>query len=164
MKKLIAAVAVAVVASVGVIGVATAGHTVTADSHVTITNGWDPRNKPSCPSGTVNGGRIESIANGVFGKIEIYGFDGEKFNWRILEAYDGDGVADDPNPATHIDMAVVLVKGGPTDLEQYNYDYAGGGLDDYDEGLTGPPNAKSGKYYGASNALFCFDPKGGGNN
>ena len=154
MKKLVLAAAAAGVLTLGVVGLASASHTITADSHSTIVNGWDPKNKPTCPAQTLAPQGVGSIANGFYGPIEIYGFNGESFNWRIRPAY-----------LSVYDMAVVLVKGGPSDLEQYNYDYAGGGLDDYDEGLTGPPNTANNKgFFGASNALFCFDPKGGGYN
>jgi hypothetical protein len=155
LRRGLALAGFAVVALLGLAAIAVAGHTVTADSHSTVVNGWDPKNKPSCSSyGNFSASvTVGSIANGQYGGIiEIYGFDGEKFNWRFVSG------------AEHLyDMGIVLVKGGPRDLEKYVYDYTGAGLDDHDEGLTGPPNSKGG-VYGSSNALFCLDPKGGGDN
>lgn len=157
LRKLLAVAGLAIVATLTVSAIAIGSHTITADSHSTVVNGWDPKNKPSCATfGNFSKSvTVGSIADGTYdGIIEIYGFDGEAFNWRFV-----------PGAEDLYDMGVILVKGGPTDLEKYVYDYAGGGLDDYDEGLTGPPNAKdSSKNYGASNALFCLDPKGGGDN
>ena len=95
-------------------------------SSSTVGDALDRRGKRTCASfGNFNKSiTVGSIANGIYDDIvEIYGFDGEKFNWRLV-----------PSALHAYDMGVVLVKGGPSDLEKYVYDYAGGGLDDYDEG------------------------------
>jgi len=155
MRKLALLVSAAGVVVAVIATVAFAGDTGTkspnADS-VTYVAG-----NPTCPSGTIQGPKIDPGANGTFSingstGVVVSNYDGKTFDWRLID------------PALHLyDMAAVIVKGGPN-ANIFWYDYAGGGLDDADTGLHAPVNPNNGKYYGISHIQFCVDPKGGGNN
>jgi hypothetical protein len=149
MKKLVLLAATSAIAVLTfAVGVSWADHGVdsyngTAESHAVIAG------NPDCPFGT-SGFKIDSVpANGVHGGlVEVTNSDGTYFDWALV-----------PDALHVVDMGAVIVKGGPN-AAVFIYDYAGGGQDDSDVGLSAPWNKKA--PYGVSHVSFCFDPKGGG--
>jgi hypothetical protein len=148
MKKLglLAAASVIAVLTIAV-GVSWADHggnyNGTAESHSVIAG------NPDCPSGT-SGFKIDDVpANGTYGGlVTVSNSDGTYFDWSLVDIH-------------AVDMAAVIVKGGPN-ATVFIYDYASSMLDDSDSGLSAPWNKKA--PYGVSHVSFCFDPKGGGDN
>ena len=112
---------------------------------------WDAKNKPACPGGSSYSLKVDPVVSGTYGPVSITVSD-STFSWAILPQY-----------LNVYDMAVVMVKGGPSQVKQYWYDseYVIS-YDDASSGLTAADNPNSGKPYGLSHILFCFDPKGSG--
>jgi hypothetical protein len=139
VKKVRIGIALAMVLTLGIAGAATAGHTVTANSHETVVG------NPSCPGDSAYKLKIEAedLAVGSYGAINITAYNGTYVSWAIASGY-----------LDTYDANLVIVKGGPN-AEIYHYD----SWDDYDNGLTAPLNPNSGKWYGISHVQFCFDPK-----
>ena len=69
--------------------------------------------------------------------------DGDSFDWAIAPAF-----------LSSLDMAAVIVKGGPTSAIVYVY---GDTTDDWDTNLQAALNGS--KPYGVSHIQFCFDKK-----
>ena len=112
---------------------------------------WDAKNKPACPAGSNYSVKVDPVESGTYGPVSVT-VSGDSFSWAILPEY-----------LNVYDMAVVMVKGGPSQVKQYWYDWDYViSYDDWSTGLTAADNPNSGKPYGLSHALFCFDPKGGG--
>lgn len=113
---------------------------------------WDPHNQ-GCPAAAGNAYsiKVDPVVSGTYGPITIT-VNGSSFSWAL-------------NDSSTYDMGVVLVKGGPSDVKVYTYDYADEvSYDDASSGLTAADNPHSGKPYGLSHITFCLDPKGGGDN
>jgi hypothetical protein len=148
---LTAAVA-ATVALVASVGVSFATHSYSGGAQEVVTLSSGPGGNAFCPATTIKGPKIDPGANYSDQYVTITNYNGHSFSWAFTAL----------GNKTY-DMAVVIVKGGPNSAV-YTYDFATGGLDDSDNGLTAPTNSKTGKDYGISHIQFCYDPKGGGNN
>lgn len=111
---------------------------------------WDAHDKPSCPagSGSAWSQKIDPVVSGTYGPVTIT-VDGSTFSWVLNDdAYD---------------MGAVMVKGGPSQVRVYVYDYADPvSYDDAGSGLTAAINPHNGKPYGLSHIYVCLDPKNGG--
>lgn len=151
MRRLIGALASAIVIAAMAAGGAFAGHAITGDnvapnanSHVRVDG------NPKCGE-TADGGfslkiEAEDLGVGNYGPIRITAYDGKHVSWEIRAAY-----------LHTYDADIVIVKGGPMAI-LYSYDL----WDDADTDLTAPRNlnGRQPKYYGISHIQFCFDPKG----
>jgi hypothetical protein len=155
-KALIAGLGGCVVALV-IAGVSTATHTYdgTAESVAVIYKGdagAGPGGNVDCPANTIAGPKLDPGGNYSDANLTVSNYDGQSFDW----AFTSSGIH-------AVDMALVIVKGGPASAV-YTYDFASIEYDDSDSGLTAPTNPKNGKDYGISHIQFCYDPKGGGDN
>src|ERR1041385_1359602 len=113
---------------------------------------WDPHNQ-GCPGGSGNGYsyKIEPVTSGTYGPVTI-NVHGSSFDWTL-------------NDIHAWDMGAILVKGGPSEVRVYVYDYAdAASWDDAGTGLVAARNPNNGKTYGLSHVTICLDPKGGGDN
>jgi hypothetical protein len=113
---------------------------------------WDNHNS-GCPggSGSAWSTRIDPVVSGTYGPVTIT-VNGDSFSWVL-------------NDSVHYDMGAVMVKGGPSDVRVYVYDYADAvSYDDASSGLVAATNPHNGKPYGLSHITICLDPKGGGDN
>lgn len=112
---------------------------------------WNGQDKPACgTAGNAWSYKVDPVASGTYGPVTIT-VTGSTFSWVL-------------NDTANYDMGAIAVKGGPSQVKVYTYDYAGSGLSDSGSGLTAALNPNSGKPYGLSHLLICLDPKGGGNN
>jgi hypothetical protein len=157
MRKVLAAVLGAGIATLVVAGVSMATHEYTgkADSVAVIYKGdagAGAGGNVDCPANTIVGPKIDPGGNYSDANLTVSNFNGQTFDWAFTDS------------GIHVfDMAVVIVKGGPASAV-YTYDFASIEFDDSDTGLSAPTNPKNGNDYGISHIQFCYDPKGGGDN
>jgi len=155
-RALLAALGVCTVVLVAAsVSMATHDYAGTAEDVAVIVKGdagAGPGGNVACPSNTIVGPKIDPGGNYSDTNLTVSNYDGQTFDW----AFTGVGIH-------AVDMAVVIVKGGPASAV-YTYDYASAELDDSDSGLAAPTNPHNGKDYGISHIQFCYDPKGGGDN
>ena len=107
-----------------------------------------PWKSATCDSDQFLAFKVDPPVNGPVGpngEIIISNLDGDSFDWAIAPAFLDD-----------LDMAAVIVKGGPTASVVYIY---GDPADDWDTNLQAAWNPNSGKPYGVSHISFCFDKK-----
>ena len=150
MRRLMGALAGAMLIAVMAAGSVTASHAISGDNVAPNANShWQVDGNPRCgaaPSGGFNLKiEAEDLGVGNYGPIRITAYDGKHVSWRIRDAY-----------LHTYDANLVIVKGGPTAMF-YQYDTN----DDSDTRLTAPRNFNGAqpKYYGISHISFCFDPK-----
>ena len=151
MKRLAALAVVLVVAALGASYALAHGQDGGAPEAV-YTIPWDPHNQ-GCPagSGSALSFKIDPVASGTYGPVTIT-VNGSSFDWVL-------------NDNVKYDMGAVLVKGGPSSVHVYVYDYADPvSYDDASTGLVAATNPNTGQPYGLSHITFCLDPKGGGDN
>lgn len=139
-KRAFVALTAAAAAFATVVGNSWADHAAysgSADSHLSV-----PGN-PDCPDGT-SGFKVEGVPENTTynGLVTVTGSDGTYLNWTLM-------------PEATLDMAAVIVKGGPN-ATVFVY---GAGVSG-DVGLSAPWNKK--QPYGVSHVSFCFGPDGGG--
>ena len=142
LRLLLATVAVATFAS-GALFTASAA-TANANSIQTVT----PWKNATCASNQFLAFKVDPPVNGPVGpagQIIISNLDGDSFDWAIAPGFLGS-----------LDIAAVIVKGGPTSSIVYIY---GDATDDWDTNLQAAWNPNSGKPYGVSHITFCFDKK-----
>lgn len=151
MRRLIGALAGAVLIAVVATGGVFATHAITGDTVApNADDHWRVDGNPRCGE-TPEGGfskkiEAEDLGVGNYGPIRITYFDGKHVSWEIRDAYLDD-----------YDANIVIVKGGPMAMF---YEYNDGDEDE-DFRLTAPRNFNGAqpKYYGVSHIQFCFDPK-----
>lgn len=159
MRRLIGALASAIVIAAMAAGGAFAGHAINGDAVAPNANShWRVDGNPKCGE-TPTGGfslkiEAEDLAVGNYGPIRITAYDGKYVSWEIRSAY-----------LHTYDADIVIVKGGPMAI-LYQYSKTDGvtnslPADDSDTRLTAPRNLNGAqpKYYGISHIQFCFDPK-----
>lgn len=150
MRRLIGALAGAVMIAIMATGMTFASHAISGDTVAPESNAHDyMAGNPKCGAAPDGGFNLkieaEDLGVGVYGPIEITYYDGKHVSWRIVDAY-----------LDTYDANTVIVKGGPN-AYIYSYDV----WDDADTRLTAPrnPHGAQPKYYGISHVDFCFDPK-----
>lgn len=148
MRRLIGALAGAVMITAMASGLAFATHALPGDSVAPNANSHHyVAGNPRCGAAPGGGFNLkieaEDLGVGSYGPIDITSYDGKYVSWAIDSAY-----------LNTYDANMVIVKGGPNAII-YHYDM----WDDADTRLTAPVNPNNGKYYGISHIQFCFDPK-----
>jgi len=159
MRRLIGAMASAIVIVAMAAGGAFASHAITGDTVAPKANAhWYVPGNPKCGE-TPDGGfslkiEAEDLGVGNYGPIRITFYNGKHVSWEIRSAY-----------LHTYDADIVIVKGGPNAI-LYQYSKEDGvsnnePADDSDTRLTAPRNLNGAqpKYYGISHIQFCFDPK-----
>lgn len=150
MRRLIGAMAGAVMIAIMATGMTFASHAISGDNVAPNANSHQyVAGNPQCGAASAGGINIkieaEDLAVGNYGPIRITAVSGTHVSWQIraefLHTYDAD---------------TVIVKGGPNAIV-YSYDT----WDDADTRLTAPRNLNGAqpKYYGISHVSFCFDAK-----
>ena len=146
LRLILATVAVATFAS-GAFFTASAVDPVAPNANQILT--VTPWKDASCDSDQFLAFKIEEIVNGPVGpagQIVLSNVDEDSFDWAIAPAF-----------LNSLDMAAVIVKGGPTSSIVYLYSDPG---DDWDTNLQAALNPNNDKRYGLSHIQFCFDKKG----
>ena len=146
LRLVLATVAVATFAS-GAFFTASAVDPVAPNANQVLT--VSPWQSAACDSDQFLAFKVEPVANGAAGpngQVILSNVDGDSFDWAIAPAY-----------LSSLDIAAVIVKGGPTSSIVYVY---GDTTDDWDTNLQAALNPNNGKPYGVSHIEFCFDKKG----
>ncbi|MFP5341657.1 MAG: hypothetical protein ACLGIJ_01845 [Candidatus Limnocylindria bacterium] len=160
MRRLIGALASAIVIAAVAAGGVFATHAITGDTVAPKANShMYVAGNPRCGAAAEGGFNLkieaEDLGVGNYGPIRITYFNGKYVSWEIRAAY-----------LHTYDADTVIVKGGPNAII-YQYSKTDGVWpdtnepDDSDTRLTAPrnPNGAQPKYYGISHIQFCFDPK-----
>ncbi|MGK2852331.1 MAG: hypothetical protein ACSLFN_15680 [Candidatus Limnocylindrales bacterium] len=150
MRRLIGAMAGAVMIAIISTGMTFANHAISGDNVAPNANAHTYiAGNPKCGAAPDGGFNLkieaEDLGVGTYGPIEITSYDGKYVSWKIAAGF------------TNVyDANTVIVKGGPNAII-YAYDV----WDDADTRLTSPRNYNGAqpKYYGISHVDFCFDPK-----
>ena len=143
LRLVLATVAVATFAS-GAFFTASAVDPVAPNANQVLT--VTPWKDAKCDSDQFLAFKVEEVVNGAVGpagQIILSNVDGDSFDWAIAPAF-----------LSSLDMAAVIVKGGPTSAIVYVY---GDTTDDWDTNLQAALNGS--KPYGVSHIQFCFDKK-----
>lgn len=150
MRRLIGAMAGAVMIAIMATGMTFASHAISGDIVAPNSNTHEyMAGNPQCGAAPAGGFTLkieaEDLGVGDYGPIRITYYDGKYVSWEIRSAY-----------LHTYDADTVIVKGGPNAMV-YSYDT----WDDWDTRLTAPRNPRGAqpKYYGISHVSFCFDPK-----
>jgi hypothetical protein len=114
---------------------------------------WDPKNQPTCPAtnGQTFGWKfdLEDGADANFGPVHLKVVNGTLY-WTLID------------PA--YDTAYIGIKGGPSEVKFYKFDFEAATAWDDGGTLTAPINPKTNRPYGVSHVYICLDPKGFGDN
>jgi hypothetical protein len=144
LRLILATVVVATFAS-GAIFTANAATVAPNANSIEVVTPWKDA---TCGSDQFLAFKVDPPANGPVGpagQIIISNLDNDSFDWAIAPAF-----------LSSLDMAAVIVKGGPTSSVVYFYADT---TDDWDTNLQADINPNNDKPYGVSHITFCFDKK-----